>query len=94
MARKSRAGWKAVYRLGVERCTEEKSQQNAVAVRKVVCGMCSRSIRRESDRKRHKCVDERRKFVWEQKGAVQCLLCQRWFRSKGGMAVHRCVPER
>ena len=39
-AGKSRAGWKAMYRLGVERCREEKSQQVAVAVRKVVCGMC------------------------------------------------------
>ena len=48
-ARKSRAGWKAVYRLDVERCREEKSQQVAVAVRKVVCGMCSRSFRWESD---------------------------------------------
>ena len=25
--RKSRTGWKVVYRLGVERCREEKSQQ-------------------------------------------------------------------
>ena len=63
-ARRSRAGWKAVYRLGAERCREEKSQQIAVAVRKVcvcVCGMCSGSFRRESDWKRHKCVDKRRK---------------------------------
>ena len=52
-----------MYRLGVESFREEKSQQVAVAVRKVVCGMCSRSFRRESDRKRHKYVDERRKLV-------------------------------
>ena len=50
-ARKSRAGWKAVYRLGVESCRKEKLQQAPVAVRKVVCGMCSRRFRRECDRK-------------------------------------------
>ena len=81
-------------RLGVERCREEKSQQTPAVVREVVCGVCSRSFRRESDRMRHKCVDERRKLVWEQKGAVQCLLCQKWFRSKGGITIHRYVPER
>ena len=42
-----------------------------------MCGMYSRSFRRESDRKRHKCVDERRKRVLEQKGAVQCLKCSK-----------------
>ena len=33
----------------------------------------SREGDRESDKKRHKCSSERRKPVWEQKGAVQCV---------------------
>ena len=62
--------------------------------RGVVCEACHRHFRRESDRKRHKCVDERQKPVQEQRGAVQCSVCSRWLRSKGGLAVHRCIrPE-
>ena len=38
--------------------------------------------------KRHKCVDERRKPVSEQRGAAQCLICRKWFRSRGGLALH------
>ena len=51
------------------------------------------SFRRESDKLRHKCLDERQKPVCEQRGAKQCSHCQRWFRSRGGLAVHRCMPE-
>ena len=40
--------------------------------------------------KRHKCVAERSKPVWEQRGAVQCGTCQRWFLSCGGLSVHSC----
>ena len=38
----------------------------SVAVREVVCEDCSRTFRRESDCKRHKCIAERRKphAVW------------------------------
>ena len=43
-------------------------------------------------RKRHKCVAERRKPVWEQCGAVQCGECLAWFQSRRGLAVHRCRP--
>ena len=50
-------------------------------------------FRRESDRKRHKCVAERRKPISEQHGAIQCTACSRWFRSRGGLAVHTCRPE-
>ena len=69
-------------------CGEQKSQRDTVVVRDVVCRVCSKSFRRESDRKRHKYIDERRMFIWDQKGAVQCLKCQKWFKSKGRMAVH------
>ena len=56
----------------------------------VQCQQCERWFRRPSDRARHKCVEERRKPVQEQRGAVQCGKCKRWFLSQGGLAVHRC----
>ena len=88
----SRAGWRAMCRLGMEELAEtrQSQRQRAAATRDVECEVCGRKFRRESDRKRHKCVDERRKPVSQQKGAVQCGSCRRWFRSRGGLAVHVC----
>ena len=43
---------------------------------------------------RHKCLDERRKPVSEQRGSRQCSSCERWFRSAGGLAVHKCPNSR
>ena len=61
-----------------------------VAVRDVICEVCSRTFRRQSDKARHKCMKERRKPIRKQQGAMQCLNCFKWFRSKGGLTVHRC----
>ena len=36
-----------------------QAQASVVVVRDVVCWVCSRSFRRESDKKRHRCVAER-----------------------------------
>ena len=91
-ARRSRAGWRAMYRLGLEECRDAQTAQASVASRDVVCETCARKFRREGDKKRHKCVDERRKPVNEQLGAVQCQFCQEWFRSRGGLAVHMSRP--
>ena len=91
-AKRSRAGWRMTYRHGLERCERERVVQASEVVRGVVCEVCSRKLRREGDKKRHKCVAERRKPVWEQRGAVQCGECLAWFRSRGGLAVHRCRP--
>ena len=55
-----------MYRLGVASCRKEKLQHAPVAVRKVVCGMCSRSFRRESDRR----------------GINVLMRRESWFRSK------------
>ena len=63
-----------------------------VCVCACVCEVCSRTFRRESDKKRHKCLAERQKPVSEQRGSVQCLQCKKWFRSRGGLAVHTCRP--
>ena len=52
----------------------------------------SRTFRRESNCKRHKCVAERRKPVSELRVSVQSQMCRMWFRSKGGLAVHVCRP--
>ena len=83
--RKSRAGWWAMCRLGIEEITEaQKSRkQTEAAVRDVVC---DRLFHRESDKKRHKCLDEKRKPVSKRSGAVQCDVCRKWFRSRGGLA--------
>ena len=91
---RSRAGWRVLYRDGVDSYRERQIVNAPTAVvRDVVCEVCSRNFRRESDKARHKCVNERRKPISEQQGATQCLQCTRWFRSRGGLAVHRCVPQ-
>ncbi len=59
----------------------------------VSCRTCHREFARPSDFKRHKCADERRLPVQQQRGAVQCRCCRRWFKSAGGMAVHKCSAD-
>ena len=60
-------GWRAMCRLGMEEMMETQRMKRHAAVAKEV--MCDR----EGDRKRHKCREERRKPVREQRGAVQCV---------------------
>ena len=91
-ATRSRAGWRDTCRLGMERHTEAQVAQSSAAAREVECEVCSRKFRRESDKKRHKCLSERNKPVSEQRGAAQCQTCRKWFRSRGGLAVHTCRP--
>ena len=89
-----RDGWRTRCREGVERHRQKQAAARAGVrsngSREVKCIRCNRTFRREGDRKRHKCVDERRKPLCQQKGAVQCMSCKRWFGSRGGLAVHRC----
>ena len=85
----SREGWRATCRLQL--ATQQEARPTTRPTEQAVtCDVCCRSFRRESDRKRHKCRDERQKPISEQKGATQCPSCCRWFHSKGGLAVHRC----
>ena len=87
----SRGVWRATYHVGLQAGSEQQLQQEeelAQPLDRVCCQMCSRTFRRESDKKWHKCVEEWSKPVWEQRGAVQCADCQKWFRSRGGLAVH------
>ena len=72
----SRAGWRAMCRLGLESSVEERAaDQLSVGTCEVTCGMCFRKFRRESDKKWHKCRSEREKPVREQRGAAQCTVC-------------------
>jgi len=91
-AKRSRVGWRRLYREGLQCWREQQTGNTSVFVRDVVCKVCSRKLRRPGDKKRHKCVTGRRKPVNEQRGAVQCEVCLKWFRSKGGLAVRRCSP--
>ena len=86
-ARTSRAGWKGLCNAGMEDYRLAMVPHISTAVRDVVCENCCRTFRRESDKKRHKCLSERQKPVSQQQGAIQCLHCRRWFKSKGGLAV-------
>ena len=52
--------------------------QSHIHTNQFQCQQCSRKFRRESDRKRHKCIAERQKPISEQSGAVQCFICSRW----------------
>ena len=59
----------------------------------VLCDVCGRRFRRESDKACHKCAAERRRPMREQEGAVQCEKCMRWFHSRGGLTVHKFRRE-
>lgn len=90
----SRQGWRTIYKEGLEKLSSRSHPSRAnQQTNEIVCAVCSRSFRRESDRKRHKCTTERSKPVCEQRGAVQCQACSKWFRSRGGLSVHTCRPD-
>ena len=80
----SRPGWRNIYR---------ELEPASSPVRNVQCLVCRRVFSRPSDKRRHKCLDERAKPIAEQRGAVQCPQCQRWLRSRGGLSRHKCTPH-
>ena len=85
-ASRSRAGWRALCWVGLENCREARTSQEkaSTVVREVVCELCFKRFWMESDKQRHKCMEERQRLVWKQCDAAQCSQCQRWFRSRGG----------
>ena len=90
----SRSRWQNTYKGGLKSLTaSDNAEAQEHAVNQIKCDECNRTFRRESDRKRHKCISERQKPVSEQRGAVQCTTCTQWFRSRGGLSVHRCRPD-
>ena len=66
-----RAGWRALRLVGLVNGRAASMSQASTVVRDVVCELCSRSFRRETDKQRHKCLDEIQKPVCEQRGATQ-----------------------
>ncbi len=91
----SRDGWRSRCREGVRRRLESRAaaaRSRSSVGRGVWSGLCNRRFRREVDKKRHKCADEKKKPLSQQKGAVKCT-CNRWFGSRGGLAVHRCRSD-
>ncbi len=66
-ARRSRAGWREMCKLGMESHRKAEVAQASTVTKDVVCEVCSRCFRRESDRKRHKCSAETWKPVSEQR---------------------------
>ena len=88
IAATSRAEWRRICHQLSEVTKHQSNQTHDQPTDLVQCPTCLRSFRRISDMKRHKCLEERRKPINEQQGAVQCSICERWFASKGGLAVH------
>ena len=58
----------------------------------MLCDVCGRRFRGESDKAHHKCTIERRRPVCKQ-GAVQSEACRWWFHSRGELVVHRWRRE-
>ena len=83
----SRPGRRGMCRLAETSKAQSHRRAETTATREVQNEVCGRKFRRESDKKRHKCVDERRKPLSQQKGAVQCEMFHRWFHSRGGTRV-------
>ena len=92
-ATESRAKWKFLCRDALDNLDTAPTvnETSRAESEPVECEVCSTIFRRESDKKRHKCVSERQKPISEQRGASQCTRCNKWFRSKGGMA-WQCIP--
>ena len=72
-----RDGWRTRCREGVERHRQKQAAARAGVrsngSREVKCLQCNRTFRREGDRKRHKCVDERGNHSANRK--VLCNVC-------------------
>lgn len=93
LATESRRGWRAAYHDVRPTGLHQNSIHDIQGFNQVLCETCGRSFRRESDKKRHKCILERLQPLREQRGAVHCTSCGRWFRSRGGYTVHTCRPQ-
>ena len=81
-----RRNWNRLYTEGIQ----SSRQLTREALPTVQCMVCGRTFRREQDKARHKCIEERLKPVHQQQGALQCSTCGKWLRSRGGLAVHNC----
>ena len=56
-----RKKWKETYEQGLHAHNQQQQmRQRSNVVRDATCTVCGRCFRRESDRARHKCIEERR----------------------------------
>ena len=85
-----RKEWYKAYSEGVAVHQQQLNTRGQLGARSIKCDLCMRLFRREADRARHKCTEERAKPVKEQSGSVKCGECGRWFKSRGGLTVHKC----
>ena len=67
----SRAACRATYQLVVNNYSESRAANTTGCRHEVVCQECSRKFKRESARKRHKCIAERQKPIQQQRGVGQ-----------------------
>ena len=65
---RSRARWSTLCRDGLERWGERMGTCAPVAVRDVMCEVCSRIFRRQSDKARHECMEKKETY----KGRTGC----------------------
>lgn len=56
-AARSMLDGKQECREGIKRCCVAETVQVSMVVREVLCNVCSRKFRRDSNKKRHKCVN-------------------------------------
>jgi len=86
--------WRLVCKEALDSVSQQQYRAPRLPESQIQCHLCRRLFRREAglDLARHKCIEERKLPVCQQRGAAQCLTCNRWFRSRGGLAVHRCAP--
>ena len=89
-ATSSREEWRMLYR--EVQITSTVHHPSSQFDQPVECLEGGRRFRRESDK--NKCVEERNRPIYEQRGAIQCGICKRWFRSCGGLTVHVCRNTR
>ncbi len=74
MAQK-RKEWYMTYSEGLVMHQQRQKAGRKVEVCSIKCNLCMRLYRRESDKARHKCVEDRAKPVKEQDGSVECGEC-------------------
>ena len=76
-----RGNWRSAWSQHIAEHQEAQHRGHLRGERNVLCNVCGRKFRRESDKACHKCTAERRRPVCKQEGAVQCEECRRWFRA-------------
>ena len=78
-ATRSRAKWRALCRSSVTAHPDGFKKLKVIEQLMMLCEVCCRKFRRESDKKRQEFLDESQKPVNKHRGTVQCHACLKWF---------------